>query len=51
MVNGNDIVEHIERCNECMQRQLKIEETKDEETKKKLNKEIESCFDNSFREE
>ena len=44
MVNGNDVVEHIERCNNCMRLQEQIDKVKDEKKIKELNEQIENCF-------
>jgi hypothetical protein len=50
MVNGNDVVEHIERCDSCMALQEQIDEldkVKDEIKVRELNKQIEDCFVNT----
>jgi uncharacterized cysteine cluster protein YcgN (CxxCxxCC family) len=51
MVNGNDIIEHIEKCDNCMTIQKQIDNLKDEIKIKELfcqylNRKIENCFVN-----
>ena len=52
MVNGNDMIEHTQRCEECQKR----EEEQDtpnltEEQKRQLSQDIYECYCNSFGEE